>query len=1002
MTTKIIRADGVTQLANVKSCVFTERVNADVDLRPGCVSSAMIEVECYGAQSSAPAEGEALTYYQTDGNGNDTLIGIFYAQPSIPTKNTYKFVAYDAISKLDVDFSAWLLANQSLFPVSPYTLVSRACSIAGVTLGTNSWDLSTIAIQAFYADGITCRQIISYAAEISCKFVRCHSDGKIYFDWYTTASNKRIYPSSGVSGAETRYAYKQDGLHYENYDTAVIDRVAVHPVGEDDVAYIYPTGINSGNTLNITNNILLYNATAARMNSVAQNIYTKMTAVGSYRPMKASLFPSENPFRAGDIVSVTDAQGVSFTSIVMGTSISNAVAVLESTGRETYIDDESGTAKKLTQLATDIVQINKLKVDWADINTAIINYLTANNVTAQNLTIVDENGNVLATYDSSGITLGNSGEVHAEIDFNSFQLYDKDGNLYTSIGDARNASGYADVASTQTVTVYQGTFPIKPSADVSSLVVTVNGVVQTSGYTASSTSITFSSPLQAGDVLELAYRTYVPFYQYMLGTLKSGTELGYYSVALGENSESSNNYTVVSGGYSNSATGNSSVVSGGSNNTASAEYSAVSGGYNNTTSALSSTISGGQNNSISNCQDAVICSGSGNTINDGTYSAIVAGIGNKITDDDAFIGSGNYNEATGFHSSVVGGYQNKSTNNSSFVGGGIYDQATGYGASVSGGRSNKATGDYSSISGGRNNTASGYGADASGGYNVASGQYSTAFGENTTANHLHQFVFGTYNIPDPSSAASTSHGNYIEIVGNGEVGDESNARTLDWSGNETLAGNLYLKNASPGVLSNATGRTDGVAPGSDTNSYGFRLRDKNGNNVAIYTDRWMADGRQGAWIAGARNSVYNSLMLLLDSSGNRVVTVSESAPWRKALELCYAANDTFSIVGSIPLTGCINNSGLTDVYLDCVVDKSMENISSVSVTTLSGVLRGVSGHLDSSGATVNYISNSSFTVTATKLSNKHVRIYIKKSSAFSNATAYTPVVYWGTITLKFT
>ncbi len=307
MTSKILRADGVTYLSGIKTVTFHETVNADVNLRPGCVSSSYIEVECFGAQSSAPSAGEALTYYQTV-NGTDTLIGIFYAQPSIPTKNSYRFIAYDAISKLDADFSAWLSANQANFPYTVYQLVSQACTIAGVTLGSSSWSLSTESVNAFYADGITCRDILSYAAEIGCKFVTCHSDGNVYFDWYTSTTNKRIYPSSGTSGSETRYAYKQDGLTYANYDTTAVARVAVHPVGEDDVAYYYPTNVQSGNTLEITNNAFLYGATSTLMSTVAQTIYSAMTSLGTYRPFEANLFPNENPFRAGQIVPVTGVE----------------------------------------------------------------------------------------------------------------------------------------------------------------------------------------------------------------------------------------------------------------------------------------------------------------------------------------------------------------------------------------------------------------------------------------------------------------------------------------------------------------------------------------------------------------------------------------------------------------------------------------------------------------------------------------------------------------------
>ena len=49
---------------------------------------------------------------------------------------------------------------------------------------------------------------------------------------------------------------------------------------------------------------------------------------------------------------------------------------------------------------------------------------------------------------------------------------------------------------------------------------------------------------------------------------------------------------------------------------------------------------------------------------------------------------------------------------------------------------------------------------------------------------------------DPSTANANSRGTYVEIVGNGTMSgtteSRSNARTLDWSGNEALAGSLTL------------------------------------------------------------------------------------------------------------------------------------------------------------------------------------------------------------------
>lgn len=92
---------------------------------------------------------------------------------------------------------------------------------------------------------------------------------------------------------------------------------------------------------------------------------------------------------------------------------------------------------------------------------------------------------------------------------------------------------------------------------------------------------------------------------------------------------------------------------------------------------------------------------------------------------------------------------------------------------------------------GSSTTASGYASHAEGQNTTASGDDSHAEGKGTTANHKSQHTFGEYNIVDSNVSAADQRGDYIEIVGNGTADNaRSNARTLDWSGNEVLAGNI--------------------------------------------------------------------------------------------------------------------------------------------------------------------------------------------------------------------
>lgn len=124
--------------------------------------------------------------------------------------------------------------------------------------------------------------------------------------------------------------------------------------------------------------------------------------------------------------------------------------------------------------------------------------------------------------------------------------------------------------------------------------------------------------------------------------------------------------------------------------------------------------------------------------------------------------------------------------------------ASGMGSHAEG-RETTASGDYSHAEGcmttasehyshaeGDGSIASGRGSHAEGLYTVASGDYSHAEGMYTEASGQGQHVLGKFNIIS---------NNFAEIVGNGVNGEDenrSNARTLDWNGNEWLAGSLTL------------------------------------------------------------------------------------------------------------------------------------------------------------------------------------------------------------------
>ena len=106
---------------------------------------------------------------------------------------------------------------------------------------------------------------------------------------------------------------------------------------------------------------------------------------------------------------------------------------------------------------------------------------------------------------------------------------------------------------------------------------------------------------------------------------------------------------------------------------------------------------------------------------------------------------------------------------------------------------------------GYNNEASGVTACAVNSTNKASGAGSFCSGYGNIAQRQFNHVFGMYNQADTGGTDEGTKGNYIEIVGKGtNQNSRSNARTLDWSGNEVLAGDLTINgNQDVGAALNA-------------------------------------------------------------------------------------------------------------------------------------------------------------------------------------------------------
>lgn len=353
----------------MKSLTLHTAVNAGQEFTIGSAFSDYIEAEIWAdpGGSLQITAGDALTLYRQDDAGNRTKVGAFYAEKPTRTKrNSYKVTAYDTMSKLDTDFSGWLHANQAQFPKTIWQLVQLACQRAGVALASSSLPINgSYNVQAFYADDLTCRQIISWAAEAAGCYAHMNADGKLQFLTYT---DKRSTAKITPDGASNSTAYYADSLSYEDYTVKAIEKVQIRQ-SDSDVGVIYPDSTTATNTYAVQGNLLLTTGTEANLKSVVQNLYNVLKNV-TYTPCKVSV-PSSSGLACGQIVHVKDARGREFDTYLMSATISSGKASFESVGsasRESSSAVNSQSYKNLTGKMLEIkTSVDGLEVKASDL-----------------------------------------------------------------------------------------------------------------------------------------------------------------------------------------------------------------------------------------------------------------------------------------------------------------------------------------------------------------------------------------------------------------------------------------------------------------------------------------------------------------------------------------------------------------------------------------------------------------------------------------------------------
>ena len=381
----------------MRSCEWDIQVNEDGDLNPGTVAVGELKFE-FIADGVSINRGDEVRYYN-DLSGQKTLVATCICEKPeyvgvIHEKSVHKIYsvsAYDKASLTEKNLSSWLMDNQDKFPMTLSdfaTTVSQQCNVSIAQGPTINADFQ---VQAFYADDLTGRQLLSWVAQASCTFVRANPEGQLVFGWYTAAEEDvgpggeqaraivRLSDGSYLGeqaraivrlsdgsylrtsrgevytiGVEPQFYY-EGSLSYDDFQCQPIDKVQIK-LTDEDVGTIYPPEEKGTNALVISGNLLLTAQDAETLKPVAQALYEAFQGI-SYTPLQLET-KDNGRLDAGQIVTVTDALGNTLTTYVMQATHSGGKVTLASSGNQSRDSVSAVNSQGYSNLTGKVLEIS--------------------------------------------------------------------------------------------------------------------------------------------------------------------------------------------------------------------------------------------------------------------------------------------------------------------------------------------------------------------------------------------------------------------------------------------------------------------------------------------------------------------------------------------------------------------------------------------------------------------------------------------------------------------
>lgn len=356
-------------ITDAKSIKFTGGSEGEDDFSLGSVISQYVTViipDCAGAIENH----EFLLQLGMDVDGLTEYIPIGYFTAGKPkkTEDQIEFTAYDRMMKLEMPFSSGLPDN-----TDTVSILKRITEITHISIATDGLD----AIAMANPKGYSCREVLSYVAQMYGGFAICNRQGQIEI---------HTYIDSDYKAGTGRY---WDNFEHNEYLFS-IEKLTCY-TGKDEEGNSSSISVGSGErTVSFSNPFMTEEA--------LNNIFSALSRF-SYMPGNLKLLgdPRLDPW---DIITVEDLNGDSYKVPVMKMEweydggLTHTIEAVGLSEEETNADYKGPQTKEMDRYYAQLVMIDHAMINKLDVDTAKITYATITNLNATNANIEKLNADV--------------------------------------------------------------------------------------------------------------------------------------------------------------------------------------------------------------------------------------------------------------------------------------------------------------------------------------------------------------------------------------------------------------------------------------------------------------------------------------------------------------------------------------------------------------------------------------------------------------------------------